>query len=507
MKKEKTVKKSSVKRNYIYNLLNQIYALIIPLATIPYVSRVLLADGVGKYSYTASIANYFVMFASLGITMYIQREIANHQGDKHKQSVIFWETNIIKFVTSFLSLALFIILCISGIFEVHTNLMWCWSILIVAQMFDITGLLQGNEKFGQIVLRNVILKTICLILIFVFVKDSNDVWIYIVLNSSAVLLASLALWVDLSSMIEKVKLKELKPKRHILPVLKLFVPTIAISLYTVLDKTLIGVLITDTYVESTTVVVDGIEKVVETTKKYSELENGYYEQAEKIVRMSLTLITALATIMISKNSNEIAKGNKEAVRENLYFSSRFVMLLGVPMAFGLISLAPNLIPWFLGEDFNKSILLMQLFSPLIIILGLGNIFGIQYLVPSKKDTQYIICVCSGAIINLILNIILIPRLWSIGAVIASLTAECIVTAVMYFYTRKEVSIVKVIIDSKMYFLAGILMFIVTYFTQRVLEPSIINTVILVIEGVFVYFSILLVSREEFLFKFLKRDSK
>ena len=361
MKKEKTVKKSSVKRNYIYNLLNQIYALIIPLATIPYVSRVLLADGVGKYSYTASIANYFVMFASLGITMYIQREIANHQGDKHKQSVIFWETNIIKFVTSFLSLALFIILCISGVFEVHTNLMWCWSILIVAQMFDITGLLQGNEKFGQIVLRNVILKTICLILIFVFVKDSNDVWIYVVLNSSAVLLASLALWVDLSSMIEKVKLKELKPKRHILPVLKLFVPTIAISLYTVLDKTLIGVLITDTYVESTTVVVDGIEKVVETTKKYSELENGYYEQAEKIVRMSLTLITALATIMISKNSNEIAKGNKEAVRENLYFSSRFVMLLGVPMAFGLISLAPNLIPWFLGEDFNKSILLMQLF--------------------------------------------------------------------------------------------------------------------------------------------------
>ena len=144
--------------------------------------------------------------------------------------------------------------------------MWCWSILIIAQAFDITGLFQGNEKFGEIVLRNVILKTLCLILIFVFVKDSNDVWIYIVLNASAVLLASIALWVDVPNMIEKVKFKELKPKRHILPVLKLFVPTIAVSLYTVLDKTLIGTLITDTYIEATTEMVNGVEKVIEVTK-------------------------------------------------------------------------------------------------------------------------------------------------------------------------------------------------------------------------------------------------
>jgi len=147
---------------------------------------------------------------------------------------------------------------------------------------------------------------------------------------------------------------------HIVPVIKLFIPTVAISLYTVLDKTLIGLLIDETYIETSTQIVDGMEQIINTTKRYAYLENGYYEQSEKIVKLALTLITALATVMISRNANEIANGNKEKVRQNLYFSGRFVMFLGLPMTFGLIAIAPNLIPWFLGPNFEKSILLMHL---------------------------------------------------------------------------------------------------------------------------------------------------
>lgn len=500
----KTNSNNSIKKNYIFNMLNQVYALIIPLITMPYVSRILLPDGIGKYSYTASISNYFVMFASLGITMYIQREIANYQGDKKKQSIIFWETNIIKFFTTIISLIVFIVLCLSGIFDLHTNLMWCWTILIFAQAFDITGLFQGNEKFDIIVVRNIIVKTLCIFLIFTIVKDSNDLWLYIVLNSLATLISNITLWISVPKNLNKVKLKELHPFKHIVPVFKLFIPTIAVSLYTVLDKTLIGLLVDGTYIETTTQIVDGTEQIINTTKKYAYLENGYYEQSEKIVKLTLTLITALATVMISRNANEIASGNKEKVRQNLYFSGRFVLILGIPMTLGLIAIAPNLVPWFLGPNFEKSILLMQLFSPLILIIGMCNVFGLQYLIPSKNDNQYAIAVIIGAISNIILNLILIPKFWSIGAVVASLIAELLVCFTMYIYTKREVSIIKIILDSLKCIFAGIVMFIIVYITQKFMQPSIINTVLLISEGCLVYFSILLFLHEELLLKIFKR---
>jgi len=381
--------------------------------------------------------------------------------------------------------------------------MWCWTILIFSQVFDITGLFQGNEKFDVIVIRNIIVKTICIIFIFILVKNPNDLWLYIILNSCATLFSNITLWIKLPKLLTKVQLKDLHPVKHIVPVIKLFIPTVAISLYTVLDKTLIGLLIDETYIETSTQIVDGMEQIINTTKRYAYLENGYYEQSEKIVKLALTLITALATVMISRNANEIANGNKEKVRQNLYFSGRFVMFLGLPMTFGLIAIAPNLIPWFLGPNFEKSILLMQLFSPLILIIGMCNVFGLQYLIPSKKDNQYTLGVIIGAVSNLILNFILIPKFWSVGAVVASLIAEFLVAFTMYMYTKNEMSITKVICDSKRHIFSSVIMFFAVYITQKYMVSSLINTCVLIIEGVIVYLFILLILRDDFIKKVLK----
>lgn len=499
-------KKNSVKKNYIFNLINQIFLIIVPLITTPYISRVLLADGVGKYSYTCSLANYFVLFASLGITMYSQREFAHYQGNKKKQTIVFWETFIVRIISTLISLFIFIGLCLLNVFASYTGLMWCWITIIIAQAFDITGLFQGNEEFGIIVLRNVIIKTIFILMIFILVKTSNDVWIYVILSALSTLFSNLSLWLNIGKKLTNIQVKQIHPTKHIIPVMKLFIPTIAVTLYTVLDKTLIGVLVEGTYSDSAIEVVDGVEKIVHITKKYSNLENGYYEQAEKIVKLALTLITSLATVMISRNSSELSKGNRKKVQSNLYFSGRFVLLLGVPITLGLIAIAPNLIPWFLGTDFNKSILLMQLFSPLVLIIGMCNVFGLQYLIPCKKDNQYTIGVLVGAVTNLVLNFILIPRFWSVGAVVASLVAEFFVALVMYIYTRKEVSIIKVIYDSKKCIISGIIMFISVYITQTYLSPTIINTVLLIIEGSIIYLLIIILLKEDFVKKIFVKNS-
>lgn len=501
--KKNMFKRDSVKKNYIFNMIYQIFSIIAPLIATPYVSRVLLADGIGKYSYTFSLANYFVLLAALGINMYAQREIANHQGNVKKQSILFWENIIVKFCSSLISILIFVVMIKLGVFNVYTGLMWCWIISIIAQAFDITFLFQGIEKFDNVVIKNIIIKLISIVLMFVCIKDSNDIWVYIVLTSGATLVGNLSLWIDAIHMLDNIKFKDLHPTKHIKPALKLFIPTIAVSLYTVLDKTLIGLLIEGTVTTTTTEIVDGVEKVITVTKKYAELENGYYEQSEKIVKMAMTVVTALATVMISRNANELAKGNREKVRNNLYISGRFVMFLGIPIMFGLIAIAPNLIPWFLGEDFEKAIVLMQLFAPLVLLIGMSNVFGLQYLIPKKKDTQYTLGITCGAITNIILNLVLIPKYWAIGAVAASLIAEAVVTFTMYMFTKEEMSIFKVCMDSIKNIIAGISMLVLVLITQNYLIPSFLNTAILIFEGCLVYFGTLLILKDSFLLNLIK----
>lgn len=499
-----TNQKNSIKKNYIFNVIYQVFVLIVPLITTPYISRVLLAEGVGQYSYTYSIVNYFVLVAALGFGVYGQREIAKHQNDKRQQGIILFEILIVRFFSVGISLLTFIILCLTNVFNTYTSLMWWWLVLIIAQEFDITFFFQGNEQFGKVVIRNIIIKIASVILIFILVKKQDDVWIYILCFAGSTFLGNLSLWFYLPKSIERFSLKEIHPCKHIIPTIRLFIPTIATSLYTVLDKTLIGLLIQDTYIVTENQVIDGVVQPVEVVKKYSDLENGYYEQAEKLVKLSMTIIIAMGTVMIPRNSNEYAVGNLDKVKDNIYFSSRFVYLLGIPIMLGFAAIANNFIPWFLGEGYGKSILLIQIFSPLVLIIGFSNVFGLQYLIPTKRDLKYTIAILIGAGSNLILNLILIPLYWSFGAVIASITAELLVTLCMAIFIHKEISLLKIIKISIKYIISGAIMFVGVFFTARILSSSILNTMLLVLEGVGIYGICLLILKEEFCYNIVKK---
>jgi O-antigen/teichoic acid export membrane protein len=494
---EKKQQKKSIAKNYLFNVVYQVFLLIVPLITTPYLSYVLGAEGIGQYSFSNSLATYFTLVAALGFGYYAQREIANNQGNKKEQSKIFWEILIVRFFSTAISTTVCCALGWAGVYKSYTVLMWWWILQIAASEFDITFLFQGNEEFGKIVGRNLIAKILSIILIFTLVKRPDQVWVYVLCFAGSTLAGNLSLWFYLPKYLSRVCFSELHPWRHLVPTLRLFIPTIAVSIYTVLDKTLIGVIIQDTYTVQETQVVDGVETVVEVTKRYSDLENGYYEQSEKIVKMAMTIITSLGTVMIPRNSTEFANGNQEKVKSNIYFATNFVWILGVPLMLGIAAIAPNVVPWFFGKGFEKCVLLMQLFTPLILIIGFSNVFGLQYLIPTKRDGKFTIAIVSGAITNIILDSIMIYFWWSIGAVIATLVAETVVTSVMMIMIRKEISFKRIIFQSWKYLIAGGAMFACVYVTQHYLSPTILNTFLLILEGIAVYALLVLLMRDRF----------
>lgn len=492
-------KKRSLKKNYIYNVVYQVFLLIVPLITAPYISRVLSAEGIGQYSFTNSLQSYLTMLAALGFGYYAQRQIAFFQNDKQKQSKIFWEIFIVRGMSTCFACLINLILFFFGIYKEYNQLMFWWTIAIVATGLDITFLLQGNEDFNKIVFRNVIVRIVSVIVVFIFVKKQTDVWLYVILTAVSNLLGNLSLWFYLPKYIKKVKFEDLKPFRHFVPAFKLFIPTIAVSVYTILDKTLIGLLITDTYNVEETKIINGVQVVVINVKNYSDLENGYYEQSDKIIKMCLAVIGALGTVMIPRNSNLYKEGKQEEIKKNFYFAIHYVWILGFPMMFGLAAVTPNIIPWFLGDGYTKCISLMQLLTPLIVFIGLSNVFGLQYLIPTARDKRYTIGVVVGTITNLILNCVLIPFFWSYGAVIASLVAEFVVTLTMYLLIRKEIEIKNIFKTCVKPLLASIIMFVVIYFIQNKLSPSILNTFSLVTIGGIIYIFILLVLKEKMIY--------
>lgn len=469
--------KKSIKKNYFYNLFFQIFKIIVPILVTPYIARTLSEDGSGQYTFAYSIVTYFVLLAGLGFENYAQRLIASHQNDKHSQSIDFWEIIIARLIPSFFSLVLYIVLININLFDTkYSVLLFILIFEIVAIIFDVNFYFQGNEEFGKIVSVNALIRIVSYICIFIFVKKQSDLWIYTLIQSASILISNLLLWMFLKGRIERVSFKELNILKHLPSTLVLFLPTIAVSVYTTLDKTLIGLI---TNIDS---------------------ENGNYSYAEKLVKMSMTFVTSLGTVMIPRNSKQFADNDIEGIENNINNSIRFVFFLGIPLMLGLIAISDNLIPWFLGEGYDKAALLLKTLSPLVLLIGLSNVFGKQYLVPSHSDKKYAIAIISGAFVNLILNLFLIRLLLSEGAAIATIVAESFITLIMFIFVAKKISITKSFIKSWKYICAGIIMFVPCLLLGKILESSILNSLIIALTGSCIYFVILLLLKDEYIFK-------
>ena len=461
--------KKSLKANYIYNLLYQILVMVLPLITTPYLSRTLGAEKIGIYSFTLSILSYFILFGCLGINLYGQREIAMVQEDENKRSKVFWALFILKLITLLISFTVFAIFNFTdSVYGIYYKIL---TIELFSNIFDITWFFQGLEDFKKVTIRNTIVRLFSTLLIFLFIKNENDLVFYFLIYCGCNFLSCLTLWYDLKKYVKKVKINFKDIFNHIKPTISLFLPQIAIQIYTVLDKTMLGFILGDMY------------------------EVGYYEQSQKIVKMCLMLITALGTVMIPRIANLFANNKQTELNEKIVKMFNVVLIAALPMSFGLLAISKDFVPWFFSDGYSSVISLLSIFSFLIIAIGLNNITGMQYLIPTKKQNAFTISVIVGAIINFVLNLLLIPKLSGNGAAISTVTAEFCIFLIQAFYIRKIFNFKLILKNNIKYLFSSLIMFVIVYIVGIFMDSTILTTFIQILVGGIIYVFILFILKD------------
>lgn len=395
---------SSLKRNFALNAVYQVLSLILPMITIPYVSRVLGADGIGEYSYTYSIVYYFVIVAMLGFNNYGNRTIARYRHDRKKLSKKFAEIYSFQVIMS-CAMVLLYILYLLFINSEYSLVATIQVVYLIACIFDINWFFFGLEEFKLTVSRNIFIKLLSLVMIFMFVKSSTDVWIYTLILSSSTLLSQLVLLPFLFKHVDFVRIKLKDLRSHVAPCFGLFLPVIASTIYRTMDKTMIG--------------------------WFADMsEVGIYENAEKMITVPTALITALGTVMLPRMSNMYAKKNSEEISPEAVAlidkSIQFVMFLSFAMMAGIIAVGNGLAIIFFGDGFPDAGIIMAGLSVTIPMMAWGNVVRTQYLIPKNEDKTYILSAFCGAMINLAINLIFIPRYAAMGACFGTIIAELVV---------------------------------------------------------------------------------
>ena len=477
--------KKSITSNYIYNLIYQMVVVLVPLLITPYLTRVLGATELGIYSFTYSIATIFFLFAALGINTYGQREIAFVQDDIDKRSNIFWELIIIRAVSTFLSLALlFIFSFVTYRYSIYYQI---FGLYVFANLFDITWFYQGIEDFKAVSIRNIIVKFLFLISVFVFVKTKDDLWIYILLFSLSTLVTNASFWFKLKDLVKKVPFKTLEIRRHMKPVLLLFIPQVASLLYTVFDKTMIGMIVPDVK------------------------EVNFYEQASYIDKTILMLIITIGTVMASRMAQAFINDDKKLMKSYMLEIINFVWLFGSALMFGVAAVIRNVVPWFYGPEYSSVVYLVYIMSPLIIIIGLNNVIGIQYLIPTKRQNKYVCAIVIGSIINIIINLFLLNLIGTVGAAISSVVAETVILLIELASVKDLIKLSDIIKIGYKYLIYGLIMFVITYFSGNIFGPTIYGVLFQILVGGLTYLFILFITKDKFIneyvfdyFKNLKR---
>lgn len=459
----------SIKRNFIYNVIDNVVTILSPIITAPYIARVIGSQGVGRISFAESVMTFFLVGAGFGVSIYGEREISYVQDDIHKRSVVFWNVFILKAII----VPVFLVAYLIYVRNASDVLAYYLALHILAEVFAVNWYYMGIEEFGFLVLRSIVIRVLQIAYIFIFVKNSSHVIVYAMCSVFAVILTNVSSMVYLPKYLEKVKLKELSPLKCFVPSLLLFLPTVASLVYSVLDKAMLGWIGQD---------LD---------------ENGYYEEAYNLSRMVLTMITSISSVMIPRVGFHYSKNNKEELNDLMYKGYRYVFMLGFPVVFGLACVAWSFVPWFFGPGWDPVIPLLIIFAPICLIVGMSNMTGKQYLVSTKRENVYTRTILFGVVLNLVLNFFFITRWKAVGAALASVLAELAVLVVGLYKIRKELRLSTIFKSSIHYLLASMIMAGLLVLESKYLSATILSTAILVLSGMVFYFFALFLMRDSF----------
>ena len=462
-----------VVKNYIFNTSYQLLAIIVPLVTTPYISRALGADGIGIYSFTYSIVSYFVIFSILGTATYGSKQIGILQDDPIGRSKKFRDILTFRLITTGSALVLYIVYVM--LFAKHKGIAYIQAFYLLATLIDTAWFFTGMEDFRRIALRNYAIKLLNVAIIFIFIHKPEDLWKYVLMLAGLTFLGNLSIIPFLKDYLVSTKGYKPNPFADFRVILQLFIPAMALQMYEMLDKTMIGVI------------------------THSAAQNGYYEQSNKIVKMAVIFVTALNTVLLPKSSKAYAENRIDDMQDFMYKSYRFVWFLGTPLMFGIIGTANVLVPVFFGKGYEPVVQVLSIMSLLFVPIAINSTTSTQFFISTGRQNIYTYCVLIGGAVNVALNALLIPRLMANGAGIASVAGEVVIMICMLAYVAKNrfFGISKIFTLCAKYVVAGVIMLGALMFAAQRLPLRAWSLAALIAGGAAIYFIVLIIEREYF----------
>ena len=450
-------------KNYVYNLLYQILVVVLPIITTPYITRIFSSQELGDYGYYSSIVTYFILLATLGVANYGTKVISGHRNEINKN---FWGIYSLQLGATILSISLYCIFCVN-LLSMQNPVAYILGLSLVSKGLDISWLFQGLEDFRKITVRNITVKLVGVISIFLFVKSTNDLYLYVFLLTIFELLGQLSMWLPAREFIGKPHVDLEYARYHLKPIIFLFLPQIAISLYVTLDRTMLGVLA-------------------------STKDVGIYDQALKLVNILLTLVTSLGSVMLPRVANLLATNNHEEVNKMHEISFLVYNLIIFPIMAGMLIVNDDFVQFFLGQDFQDARFAIAIMIFRMFFIGWTNIMGIQILIPHNKNKEFMISTTVPAITSVGLNLLFLPKLGYMGAAIVSVLTEAFVWAIQLFFTRKYIKDVPIIGSMMKIILASAIMYGLLLVSKTVIHfsPTINVLAFAVIGGIIYLFAIL-----------------
>ena len=455
-KASKQASNPSLKVNLILNILYEILLIVAPLVTTPYVSRVLRPEGVGVFSYTSSLVTYFTMVAVLGTANYGRREISRLRDDKAAYSRAFWEIEVVKIITTILCIAFWV--PFAFFYEEYSIYLLILSSTIVAQLFDISWFFGGLERVKYSVGINSLVKICTIICIFVFIRSQGDLWLYILICSLGTLLGNISMWLFLPKHVCAARITIKETVGHLKNSCIYFFPTIAISVYTVLDKTLIGLITND------------------------NSQNGYYEEATKIINLVKGVcFGAINGVMTARASYLYEKKDLVEWKKITNITYQLTTFLTIGACFGLAAVSRIFVPSFLGDGYEPVITLLYILSPIAVFICISNVAGMLFYTPTNRIKLGSVLLLTGSLLNLALNCVLIPLIASYGAAIGSLAAEFIIAILFIVFTKGFIRFKEIVSCVWKKMVAGGLMFCGVFFLTPVFDGFLDGFMLLAID--------------------------
>lgn len=419
------MRETSIKKNFAYKSVLTISTYIMNFVTFPYVSRVLGVDKIGLVSFVDNTVNYFLLFASMGIGFLGTREIAAIKDNKNKCNKVFSNILGLNLLFTFATLAIYF-LCITYINKLHQydELFYIGSAKILFTVFLIEWFFTGTENFRYITLRSLIIKLIYIISVFIYIRSEEDYKLYFILTIATVVINAVINTIY-SRKYVNIQFRELFNKKYLKQNISLGIYTIMTSMYITFNVMFLGF-------------------------ASNNVEVGYYTTAFKLYSVILGFFTAFTNVMLPRMSSLISKGNKEAFQQLIDKSFALMVFFSIPMILCSMVFAPQIVYILSGEGYEGAILPMRIIMPAALFVGIAQVIALQVLTPMKQDKILLLASFIGATVSLLINILIVPHIYSVGSAIVLLIAECSVTStyVIYILHKKIIHIhVKLFGDS------------------------------------------------------------